>query len=204
MPEKLSVNISIRRRLLKTPCTPLYLCFQAIPVANSEVSSADEAQAAKRRRLPSGSNSPSVSSMETTTKPACPLTTALVTSPAAEQYSISPPTTSQPLPQATASPQETPTPTGRIQMTTETPMDISVTLSDTPSTSTAASDPMLTPQSTSFQSMLNSDPLLSSPSPPPPPQHMSDSYMPSNGYVSYMETLLNSHFPQDDDPRPMY
>lgn len=183
-------------------CTSVF--FQAIPVANPEVSSADEAQAAKRRCLPSGSNSPVVSTMETTNNPACPLTTALVTSPAAEQYSICPRPTAQPLPQPTTSSQEAPTPTARIPMQTETPMDISVALTDTPSTSTTASDPMLTPQSTPFQSMLNSDPLLSSPSPPPPPQHMSDSYMPSNGYVSYMETLLNSHFPQDDDPRPMY
>lgn len=89
-------------------------------------------------------------------------------------------------------------------MDAETPMDIGVTLTDTPLESTTASDPVLTPQSTPFQSMLNSDPLLSTPSPPPPPQHMSDGYMPSSGYVSYMETLLNSHFPQDDDPGPLY
>uniref|UniRef100_A0A665VQR3 [histone H3]-trimethyl-L-lysine(9) demethylase n=1 Tax=Echeneis naucrates TaxID=173247 RepID=A0A665VQR3_ECHNA len=56
----------------------------------------------------------------------------------------------------------------------------------------------------SFHSTLNSDPLLSAPSPPPPPQHMSDGYTPSSGYVSYMETLLHSHFPQDEGPGPLY
>uniref|UniRef100_A0A667XJ78 [histone H3]-trimethyl-L-lysine(9) demethylase n=1 Tax=Myripristis murdjan TaxID=586833 RepID=A0A667XJ78_9TELE len=70
--------------------------------------------------------------------------------------------------------------------------------------STLTSDPTLTPESTSFQSTLNSDPLLSAVSPPLPSHHMSDSYTPSSGYVSYMETLLNSHFPQDDGPGPLY
>lgn len=79
-------------------------------------------------------------------------------------------------------------------------MDMSATLTDTPSVST--SDPMLTPQSTPFQSMLNSDPLLSPPS--PPPQHMVDNYVLSTGYVSYMETLLSSHFPQDDESAALY
>lgn len=82
-------------------------------------------------------------------------------------------------------------------MDAETPMDTSVA-------HTPAADPVLAPQSTPFQATLNSDPLLSAPSPPPPPQHMSDGYMPSSGYVSYMETLLHSHFPQDDGPGPLY
>uniref|UniRef100_A0A669EMR2 Lysine-specific demethylase 4B n=1 Tax=Oreochromis niloticus TaxID=8128 RepID=A0A669EMR2_ORENI len=34
--------------------------------------------------------------------------------------------------------------------------------------------------------------------------HMSDSYTPSSGYVSYMKTLLHSHFPQEDGPEPLY
>lgn len=77
-------------------------------------------------------------------------------------------------------------------------MDMSATLTPT-------SDPLLTPQSAPFQSMLNSDPLLSAPSPPPPPpQHMVDNYTLSTGYVSYMETLLSSHFPQDDDSAALY
>lgn len=89
-------------------------------------------------------------------------------------------------------------------MDTVTQMDTSVALTDAPTESAPASDPVLTPQSTPFQSTLNSDPLLSVPSPPPPPQHMADGYMPSSGYVSYMETLLNSHFPQDGGPGPLY
>lgn len=77
-------------------------------------------------------------------------------------------------------------------------MDMSTALTPT-------SDPLLTPQPAPFQSMLNSDPLLSAPSPPPPPpQHMVDNYTLSTGYVSYMETLLSSHFPQDDDAAALY
>lgn len=182
----------------------LYLCFQAIPVANQEVSSADEAQAAKRRRLPSGSTPPTKTPVETANKLACPLTTAPLAAPAAERHSINTPPTSQPLSQPTVTPQEASTPTSVIQMDAETPMDMSVSLTDSPLESTTASDPLLTPQTTLFQSMLNSDPLLSAPSPPPLPLHMSDVYMPSSGYVSYMETLLNSHFPQDNDPGALY
>lgn len=182
-----------------------FLCFQAIPVANQEVSSADEAQAAKRRRLPSGSTPPAEKNpMETANKLACPLTNTPVAAPAAQHHSISTPPTSQPLSQRSMTPHEASTPTSVIQMDIETPMDTSVNHSDSPSESATSSDPLLTPQTTPFQSMLNSDPLLSAPSPPPPPLHMSDGYMPSSGYVSYMETLLNSHFPQDDDPGALY
>ncbi|XP_051232103.1 lysine-specific demethylase 4B isoform X1 [Dicentrarchus labrax] len=177
----------------------------AIPVTQEEVSSADEAQAAKRRCLPSGSAPPAETPMETTNKPACPLTTAPVATPAAEHHSISTPPTSQALSQPTTTPQDAPAATNGIQMDAETPMDTSVALTDALTESTLASDPTLTPQSTPFQSKLNSDPLLSAPSPSlPSPQHMSDSYMPSSGYVSYMETLLHSHFPQDDGPGSLY
>ncbi|XP_070764395.1 lysine-specific demethylase 4B [Enoplosus armatus] len=176
----------------------------AIPVQTEEVSSADEAQAAKRRRLPSGSALPTDTPMETSSKAACPLTTAPVAAPAANHHSISTQLTSQPLSQPTTTPQDAPAPTNGIQMDAETPMDASSALTNVLTESTLASDPTLTPQSTPFQSTLNSDPLLSAPSPPPPLQHMSDSYMPSSGYVSYMETLLHSHFPQDDGPGPLY
>ena len=130
-------------------------------------------------------------------------TTPLLT-PAADHHSISTTTTTQPRSLPTAIPQEAPAPASGIQMDTQTPMDMSDTLTDAPSESTTVCDPVLTPQSTPFQSMLNSDPLLSASSPLPLPQHMSDSYMPSSGYVSYMETLLESHFPQDDDTEPLY
>ncbi|XP_075344301.1 LOW QUALITY PROTEIN: lysine-specific demethylase 4B [Sparus aurata] len=176
----------------------------AINAPQQEVSSADEAQAAKRRCLPSGSAPPTQTPMETTSNPACPLTTAPVAASAAQNHSISTPPTSQPLSQPTTTPQDVPTPTSSIQMDTVTQMDTSVALTDAPTESAPASDPVLTPQSTPFQSTLNSDPLLSVPSPPPPPQHMADGYMPSSGYVSYMETLLNSHFPQDGGPGPLY
>ncbi|XP_044056520.1 lysine-specific demethylase 4B [Siniperca chuatsi] len=138
----------------------------AIPAAKEEVSSADEVQAAKRRRLPSGSALPAETPMETTDKPACLLTTGPVAAPAAKHHSISTPLTSQPLSQATTTPQDAPTPTSGIQMDTETPMDTSATLTDILTESTLASDPTLTPQSTPFQSRLNSDPLLSASSLP--------------------------------------
>uniref|UniRef100_A0A3Q3DWB4 [histone H3]-trimethyl-L-lysine(9) demethylase n=1 Tax=Hippocampus comes TaxID=109280 RepID=A0A3Q3DWB4_HIPCM len=53
-------------------------------------------------------------------------------------------------------------------------------------------------------SHLNSDPLLSAQSPAPPSHNISDSYMPSSGYVSYMETLLHSHFPEDEGPATLF
>lgn len=120
-----------------------------------------------------------------TAEPSCPLTTETVTAPA-EHDSISTAPTSQ----------HSTIPAKGFQM------DMSTTLAATPSVS--SSDPMLIPQSAPLQSMLNSDPLLSAPSSPPPPQHMSDNYILSTGYVSYMETLLSSHFPQDDEPATLY
>ncbi|XP_074490731.1 lysine-specific demethylase 4B isoform X1 [Sebastes fasciatus] len=143
----------------------------AIPVPQGEVSSADEAQAAKRRCLTSGSAPPAETRMETTHKPACPLTTALVAAPAAAHHSIHTLPTSQPLPQ----PITTPASTNGIQMDAETPMDTSVTLTDALTESSLASDPTLTPQSTPF-----------------------------SVDVSYMESLLHSHFTQDSSPGPMY
>lgn len=178
----------------------------AIPVPQEEVSSADEAQAAKRRRLPSNSAPPPDAPMETTNAPACPLTSAPAAT-ASLELSVSTPPTSQPLSQPTVTPQDAPSappPPAGIQMDAETPMDTGVAFTDALTETTLASDPTLTPQSTPFQSTLNSDPLLSAPSPPPPPRHMSDSYTPSTGYVSYMETLLHSHFPQDDGSGPLY
>ncbi|XP_045905600.1 lysine-specific demethylase 4B isoform X1 [Micropterus dolomieu] len=175
----------------------------AIPVPTEVFSSGDEAQAAKRRCLTSGLGPSAQTPMETASKPVCPLTTAPVAAPAAKHHSVSTPLTSQPLPQAATTPQEAPATTSGIQMVTEIPMDTSADLTNVLMASTVASDPTLIPQTTPFQS-LNSDPLLSAISPPQPPQHMSDSYMPSSGYVSYMETLLHSHFPQDDGPGPLY
>nr|XP_046246824.1 lysine-specific demethylase 4B isoform X2 [Scatophagus argus] len=180
----------------------------AISVPQQEASSPDEAQAAKRRRLPSGSALPTETPMETASKPASPLTISPVTAApaaaAAEHPSISTPATSQPQPQPTTTPQDAPAPPSGIQMDTETAMDTSAARTDVPAAPTSATDPVLTPHSAPFQSTLNSDPLLSTPSPAPPPQHMSDGYMPSSGYVSYMETLLNSHFPQDDGTGSLY
>ncbi|XP_029285313.1 lysine-specific demethylase 4B [Cottoperca gobio] len=161
----------------------------AIPVPQEEVSSADEAQAAKRRCLPAGSAPPAERHMETTNTPACPLTTALVAppaprapprappraEPAAEHLSIRTSPTSQPLSHPTSSLHDALTPINGIQMDAETPMDTRVALTDALTESTLASDPMLTPQSTPF-----------------------------SVDVSYMESLLNSHFPQDSSPGPLY
>lgn len=178
------------------------VCFQAIPVTK-DASQADEAQAAKRRCLPSGSAPSTETSMETATKPASPHTTAPVAAQAASNHSISIPPTSQPAPQDTlAQPQGV----AVTPLDAETPMDSSVALAHSLTESSLASDPLLTPQSeTPFRATLNSDPLLSAPSPPPPAaQHAAEGYMPSTGYVSYMEALLHSHFPQDDNAGPLY
>ncbi|XP_026201558.1 lysine-specific demethylase 4B isoform X2 [Anabas testudineus] len=173
----------------------------AVPVPAEEVSSADEAQAAKRRRLPSSSAPSADIPMETTSPPMAPPTTTSVAAQAATHHSISTPQTSQPLSRPSTSAQDAPVPTDGIKMDAETPMDMSAGLTSTLTESTLASDPTLTPQTNPIRSTLNSDPLLSAPSPPQP---MSDSYTPSSGYVSYMETLLHSHFPQDDGSGPLY
>lgn len=124
------------------------VCFQAIPVPQVGVSSTDEAQAAKRRCLPSGS-APSTR-METTNKPPCSLTTAAVTSRGAEHLSIHTSQTSQPLPRSAMTLHEAPSHTNGIQMDVETPMDTSVALTDALTESTLASDAMLTPQPNPF------------------------------------------------------
>ncbi|XP_026178760.1 lysine-specific demethylase 4B isoform X2 [Mastacembelus armatus] len=177
----------------------------AVPVSQEEVSSADEAQAAKRRRLPSSSAPTADSLMKTSSLPTCPSIVAPVAAPAAKYDSINTPPTSQPLSQPSITPKDVPTLTIGNQVDTEdTPMDMNVVLTDTLTESTLALATTLTPHTAPFRSPLNSDPLLSTPSPHPPPQHMSDNYTPSSGYVSYMETLLHSHFPQDDGSRPLY
>lgn len=174
--------------------------FQAVPIPQEEVSSADEAQAAKRRRLPSSSAPPADTPMETTSPRAGPPTATSVAAPAGTHKSISTLQTSQPLSQPSTTPRVAPAPPYGIQMGAETPMDMSALTE-----STLASDTTLTPQTAHFHSTLNSDPLLSTASLPQlPPPLMSDSYTPSSGYVSYMETLLHSHFPQDDGPGPLY
>ncbi|XP_068563628.1 lysine-specific demethylase 4B isoform X1 [Cebidichthys violaceus] len=147
----------------------------AIPVPSEEVSSADEAQAAKRRRLPSDSAPMAENSMEMTNTPACSLTTAPVGALAAEDHSIHTLPTSQPLSQPTATPHDAATSTNGIQMDAETPMDMSVALTDALTESTLALDSTLTPQSTPF-----------------------------SVDVSYMETLLHSHFTQDSSQGPLY
>ncbi|XP_078114878.1 lysine-specific demethylase 4B isoform X2 [Sander vitreus] len=151
----------------------------AIPIPQEGVSSADEAQAAKRRRLPSGPALHAETPMETTNKPAYTLTTAPVAAPAAapaaDHHSICTLPTSQPLSQPITSSHDAPAPTSGIQMDAETPMDTSVPLADALTESTLSSDPMLTLQSTAF-----------------------------SVDVSYMESLLQSHFPQDSSPGHLY
>ncbi|XP_076009166.1 lysine-specific demethylase 4B isoform X2 [Genypterus blacodes] len=172
----------------------------AIPVLQ-DTFSADEAQAAKRPRLPSSSAPAPETPMETSGPPAFPTAAAPAASPAASHHSITSPSP-QLLSQPGAALQVAPG--NGIQMEPEAQMDTSAALANVLPESGLGSDPTLTPRSTLFRSALNSDPLLSAVSPPPPAQHMSDSYTPNSGYVSYMESLLSSHFPQDDGPGPLY
>lgn len=175
----------------------VFLFFQSIPAMKEEVSSADEAQAAKRPCLPSSSAPPAESMMA----PPAPSSTLVA---AQEHPGLGPLPTPELLSQPTTAPQEGPAPTSGNQMDAETPMDTSSPLAAALSESFLGSDPTLTPQSTPFQATLNSDPLLSAQSPPHPQHHMSEGYTPSSGYVSYMETLLHSHFPQDDGSSSLY
>lgn len=172
----------------------LYLFFQAVPTPQEDLSSADEGPAAKRRRL-SSSASPADTPMETTPPSTSTLPTAPGAAPAARLHSISRAQTSEPASQASTTPHDAPAQTSVIQMAPETPMHTADAFTD----SALTSGPTLTPQTT-----LNSDPLLSAATPSQPSQPMCDSYTPSSGYVSYMETLLHSHFPQDDGPGPLY
>lgn len=163
-----------------------------------EHSAPDEAQSAKRRRLPSTSAMPPSSSstpgipMETLDTP-CPPTPASATGP--HSISTAAATSSQTLTHASLS-SDVPAQRSGPHMNT------SVGLSDPLTGSPLTSDPTLAPQSAPFQSTLNLDPLLSVPSPPLPPQH--NSYTLSSNYVSYMKSLLNSHFPQEDGPGPLH
>uniref|UniRef100_A0A3P9MKP0 Lysine-specific demethylase 4B n=1 Tax=Oryzias latipes TaxID=8090 RepID=A0A3P9MKP0_ORYLA len=169
----------------------------SIPAMKEENSSADEAQAAKRPCLPSSSAPPAESMMA----PPAPSSTLVA---AQEHHGLGPLPTPELLSQPTTAPQEGPAPTSGNQMDAETPMDTSSPLAAALTESLLGADPTLTPQSTPFQATLNSDPLLSAQSPPHPQHHMSEGYTPSSGYVSYMETLLHSHFPQDDGSSSLY
>ncbi|XP_075896722.1 lysine-specific demethylase 4B isoform X2 [Nelusetta ayraudi] len=177
----------------------------AIPSNSPEVPTADKAKAAKRRCLPSGSTPPAKTAMDRTHNPSRSQAAAPLPAPAAtNQHSVSKPSSSRTLSRAApaaAASQEAPAPTGGVLVDTETPMDTDVALSGGLSGSSAPSDSV---QSTPLQAVLNSDPLLSSSSPPPQRQVVSDGYVPSSSYVSYMQTLLNTHYPQDDNPGPLY
>ncbi|KAM9832297.1 lysine-specific demethylase 4B isoform 1-T1 [Neosynchiropus ocellatus] len=161
----------------------------AIAAPQEETPQEDEAKAAKRRRLPS--NSTRRSNVSKKPEPPTPPTPKTPT----ELHSVSQ-LTSPDIPAAAHN----------LQTEIETPMDTHVAgLVDPLMESSLLSDPTLTPQTVPFKARLNSDPLLSAPSPPPLPlQHLSEGYTPSNNYVSYMETLLNSHFPQDNGPEALY
>ncbi|XP_037325216.2 lysine-specific demethylase 4B [Pungitius pungitius] len=147
----------------------------AIPVPLEEVSSADEAQAAKRRRLPSDSAPVAGTSMGMSNQPACALTTAPVGALAAEDHSIHTLANSHPPAQPSITPHGAASPPNGIQMDAETPMDMSVALTDALTESSLASDPTPTPQSTPF-----------------------------SVDVSYMESLFHSHFTQDSSQGPLY
>ncbi|KAM8874724.1 lysine-specific demethylase 4B isoform 1-T2 [Spinachia spinachia] len=140
----------------------------AIPVPLEEVSTADEAQAAKRRRLPSDSAPVAGTSTGMSNQPACFLTTA-------EDHSIYTLPNSQPPAQPSITPHVAAGPPNGILMDAETPMDMSVALTDALTESSLASDPLPTPQFTPF-----------------------------SADVAYMERLLHSQFTQDSSQGPPY
>ncbi|XP_061884051.1 lysine-specific demethylase 4B [Entelurus aequoreus] len=184
----------------------------AIPMSQENTSSADGAGAAKRRCLPSPSAPRKAAPMQTTPVRIAP--TPMETAPAPQKPPPPQPNSivklpaSQLLSHLSVASSANGAPTSVIQELLNAPMDTSRALPTPLTDSTMASDPALTLNPISFQCQLNSDPLLSALSPPPslppPPRHMSDSYTPSSGYVSYMETLLHSHFPQDEGPGTLF
>ncbi|KAM9384565.1 lysine-specific demethylase 4B [Pholidichthys leucotaenia] len=163
----------------------------AIPGPQEEVPSTDGAPATKRRRLLPSSARPADTPTE------------MATAPAAE-HSIGSQRASQPVAQAPMTPQHAPACSGSVQMDPETPMDIGVAPTRALTGSALASDLSQVTQSTPAELTLNSDPLLPALPASPPAPHTSDSYTPSSGYVSYMETLLHSHFPQENGPEALY
>ncbi|XP_077439643.1 lysine-specific demethylase 4B [Vanacampus margaritifer] len=187
----------------------------AIPTSQEETPSADGADgagAAKRRCLPSTSTPRTNAAPSTSTSRLIPTKSSLqpstpVATPTAMQFSM---TSKLPASQFLSS--MSAISTALSASASVTPMDTSGTLSHVLTELNLASDLTLMPPSAPSQCQLNSDPLLSAQSPaplPPPPQppltqNMSDGYMPSSGYVSYMETLLHSHFPQDEGPGTMF
>ncbi|XP_057697446.1 lysine-specific demethylase 4B [Corythoichthys intestinalis] len=175
----------------------------AIPTSQEDTSSLqDGAGAAKRRCLPSTSTLHTNAPAATIPPPqpilpvaAPPSTHVGITSTVAASQVRSTISTSSSL--ASAPPNVTPMLPGALMGTGSALSHVLTNLNP---------DPAITSHSAPFQCQLNSDPLLSAQSPaplpptplPPTVQNMLDNYMPSSGYVSYMETLLQSHFPQDE------
>nr|XP_057928697.1 lysine-specific demethylase 4B [Doryrhamphus excisus] len=180
----------------------------AIPMSQEDPSSADGAGAAKRRRLPS-TPTPHTAEAPMETTPA-PQKTAPAAAPAPLNSIINLPPP-QLLSHVSVTTSVPGAPAVAIPSRPDAPMDTTRSLPHAPTDSKLTPDPTLAAHPNPFQCQLNSDPLLSAasppaPAPPPtqPPRHMSDSYTPSSGYVSYMETLLHSHFPQDEGPGTLF
>ncbi|KAK0132482.1 Lysine-specific demethylase 4B [Merluccius polli] len=184
----------------------------AIPAPSAkQAAPKDGAQAAKRRCLPSKSTPPSQTPVETQAQPPS------LTSPIQDPHSVIPPSP-QLLPPASPAPNPSPIHTDSAHMDqstahASTAVPTTTTAVSSPlvsdqalkSRSPLVSDPTLTSVSAPYDSALNSDPMLLPPLSPPPPQHLgSDDYTPSSSYVSYMEKLLYSRFPQDEGPDSLY
>ncbi|CAB1314282.1 unnamed protein product, partial [Coregonus sp. 'balchen'] len=150
--------------------------YQAIPTQEALLSG-DEPQAAKRPRLPAP-HPPPLTPMD----PGChPPATGPV------PHSIAPPT-----------PSHAPGPPNT---------DISA-LTLTQALAIAIPEPTLTPMPT-LADPLPAPSALAAPLPPLSPavpfQDQGEGYTPSSSYVSYMETLLNAHFPtQEEGPGPLF
>ncbi|KAG7220942.1 hypothetical protein CRUP_007437, partial [Coryphaenoides rupestris] len=186
----------------------------AIPAPGTQQEAPKEgAQAAKRRRLPS--KSLPQTPMETQAEPP------QLNSPAQDHHSVTPPSPRL-LPLAGHAPNPSAVHTDSALMDQSNGLAnagvpatvaaaaaaLSSPLASDPtltSGSPLVSDPTLTSVSAPYVSALNSDPLLLPALSPPPPQHLgSDDYTPSSSYVSYMEKLMVSHFPQDEEPDGLY
>ena len=149
---------------------PCLSFLQATPVNESE----DEAQAAKKLCLPSEPPSaPPQTPMDTTEHlPRQPAPGLPLAQPAPAHHSINSPVPA-------SQPTTYPTPRGGD------------------STTVPESTPAPSYEPSLLDATLTQDPVLVGLSQALP---LSSGYTPSSGYVSYMETLLNRHFPSQDPP----
>ncbi|CAL8345156.1 unnamed protein product [Gadus morhua 'NCC'] len=168
----------------------------AIPAPSVDPADDDGAQAAKRRCLPSKTPTPPAPHPVTPTAPLAQ--PPRLPSPTAthDPHSVTP------LPLAGHAPSPAPVLADSAHMDQSDALAVAAAVAGIEAPFPLVSDPTLTSVSAPYVSSLNSEPQ----SPPPrPPQHLgSEDYTLSTGFVSYMENLLQAHFPPEEAPDSLY